>query len=81
MGLLMIDPDELDNEFRFHPPMTAERGQAHEAVRSSCAQLARLLNQLVPDGFEKDQAIRVNLIQVMFWSNAGIARQPDGGGS
>lgn len=76
----MIDPDELDNEFRFHPPMTAERGQSHEAVRSSCAQLARLLNQLVPDGFEKNQAIKVNLVQVMFWANAGIARSPDGEG-
>lgn len=74
----MIDPDELDNDFRYHPPASAKRREAHEAIRAACTNLGFQLNQLVPDGPEKTQAIKVNLAQVMFWANAGIARQPNG---
>lgn len=73
----MIDPDELDNDFRYHLPVTDERREAHEAVRTACTNLGFQLNELVPDGLEKTQAIKVNLAQVMFWANAGIARRPD----
>lgn len=71
----MIDPDELDADFRHHPPTNKEREQSHGLVRTYCLVLARQLNELVPDGMEKNQAIKVNLSQVMFWANAGVARQ------
>lgn len=66
---------EIINRFTFHPAGTAERSQAHEDVRSLCMELALTLDSLVPDGAEK-QAALFRLEEVMFWANAGIARQP-----
>lgn len=73
----MSIPD-LENRFRYHTPTTDARRQAHETVRNNCLQLATLLDGLLPDGREKSTAI-TNLEQVMFWANAGLARQPDDG--
>lgn len=71
-----MSPEDIDNRFRFHPARTPRRQRQHEAVRSACADLARRLDGLLPDGREKSTAI-TNLEQVMFWANAGLARQPE----
>lgn len=42
-------------------------------IRIACANLAELINKLVPDSLEKSKAI-ADLNVVMFWANAGIAR-------
>lgn len=42
-------------------------------IRTACADLAELINKLVPDSLEKSKAI-TDLNVVMFWANAGIAR-------
>lgn len=64
---------DLDNRFRFHPADTAEKQERHETVRRACRELARELDELVPDGRELSLAI-TNLEQTMMWANAGIAR-------
>ena len=70
----MIDADELERRFNHHPADTDYRQVAHEYVRASCLQLAFRLDATVPDGREKDAALH-DLEQVMFWANAGLARQ------
>jgi hypothetical protein len=70
-----VNAAEIINRFTFHPADTAERRQAHEDVRSLCMELALTLDSLVPAGAEK-QAALFRLEEVMFWANAGIARQP-----
>lgn len=71
----MADPDDLDRRFAYHPAATQERRDDHESVRDACRDLARHLNELLPEGREKALAI-THLETVMFWANAGIARQP-----
>lgn len=71
---------DLEDRFRTHPLTTAARRAAPEMIREECLGLARVIDELMPNCREKSTAI-TNLEQVMFWSNAGIARQPDGGGS
>ncbi len=70
-----MQQDEIDNRFNHHPPTSDERANAHRQVRDLCAVLAEGLNVLVPEGREKSLAM-TNLEQVMFWANAGVARQP-----
>jgi hypothetical protein len=64
---------ELDSRFKFHPADTQVKKDSHEAVRNQCLELAEFLDGLLPEGREKSLAI-TNLEQVMFWSNAAIAR-------
>ena len=75
----VIDPAELENRFAYHPPLTDKRRQAHDDVRGLCLAMAERLNRLLPDGREKSVAV-TNLEQVMFWSNAALARTPDDSG-
>lgn len=70
---MMIEPDDLQRRFNFHPADTEHKRDTHNLVRNSCLHLAFQLDELVPDGREKSLAI-TNLEQVMFWANAGIAR-------
>lgn len=66
-------PEDLTNRFSFHPANSDEKRQAHEDVRAMCLSLAHELNDRVPEGREKSLAI-THLEEVMFWSNAAIAR-------
>lgn len=68
-------PEEIANRFAFHPAGTPDRAAAHDAVRNNCAQMADWLNSALPEGREKSLAI-THLEEVMFWSNAAVARQP-----
>lgn len=65
--------DELDKRFTYHAP-DAQRATAHGRVRVECADLAAFLDLHLPDGREKALAL-TKLEEVMFWSNAAIARE------
>jgi len=64
---------DLENRFMFHPASTEEKRNDHTSVRMKCLTLALELNEIIPDGREKSLAI-THLEEVMFWSNAGLAR-------
>ena len=68
--------DDLKNRFSFHPAKTEEVGAKHGAVRDWCFELARFLNEVLPEGREKSLAI-TKLEEAMMWSNAAIAREPE----
>jgi len=69
-----MNPADIDNRFKFHPPTDAARKSAHETVREMCGTLAHALNEILPEGREKAVAY-TKLEEVMFWSNAAIARE------
>lgn len=69
----MPDEDELRDRFQLHPANTDRKAAAHERVRNACGALAQNLNDLLPEGREKSLAM-TKLEEVMFWSNAGLAR-------
>lgn len=66
--------EELANWFTYHAP---SEGQplAYETIRSAGFHLADTVNDLVPDGPEKDQAI-ARIREAVMWANAGIACNP-----
>lgn len=65
--------NQIENAFTYHRP-TAEAGLEIAGLRAMARELARAINELVPDGREKATAL-TNLEQVCMWANAGIARQ------
>ncbi len=65
--------EDLENRFAFHPANTEEKRNEHTSVRKNCLELAKFINEKVPEGCEKALAI-THLEEVMMWSNAGIAR-------
>lgn len=68
--------NDLENRFSFHPANTEERRNDHEAIRTAALEFARFIADRVPPGREQSLAI-THLEEVMFWANAGIARQPE----
>lgn len=75
-GAALMAPEDLERRFAFHPATTPERQLAHQSVRTHCHQLAGVINDLLPEGREKSLAV-TKLEEVMFWANAGLARQSD----
>lgn len=70
----MADAAELANRFAYHAATTPERRDEHERVRDACGELAAKLNAWLPEGREKSVSF-TKLEEVMFFANAGIARQ------
>ena len=68
-----MDIKDLENRFKFHPANTEEKRNEHTSVREHCLELALFINEKMPEGREKSLAI-THLEEVMFWANAGIAR-------
>lgn len=68
-----MDDHDLTNRFHYHPPATENVKVKHEDIRNSCLTLANFINEALPEGREKSLAI-TKLEEVMFWSNASIAR-------
>lgn len=69
----MMDVTDIANRFAFHAATTEEKKMAHGSVRTLCSTLALILNDKVPEGREK-ALMMTHLEEVMFWANAGIAR-------
>jgi hypothetical protein len=63
---------QLDEWFGFHPPVSDEIRDAHEAVRAECRKLASFLSDLLPEGPDKTVALR-SVRTVMYEANACIA--------
>ena len=66
----MPDPD-LANKFTHHPPIGNQAGR-YMALRSLGFQLAKAIDEDVPDSDEKTLAIAC-VRQAVMWANAGIA--------
>ncbi|WP_039823258.1 Acb2/Tad1 domain-containing protein [Nocardia testacea] len=67
---------DIEHRFAFHPATTEEKRAEHGSVRHACKSLALFLDEALPDCREKALAITA-LEQVMFWANAGIARNTE----
>jgi hypothetical protein len=63
---------ELEHRFTYHPPKDGQPVM-YEAIRDAAFEYAKLINVLVPDSREKSLAL-TKLDEVVYWSNAGIAR-------
>lgn len=68
---------EIDNRFNFHPADAVQQKE-HDNARAMVRALANNLNTHLPDNYEKEQAL-ARLQEVLFWSNASIARPVPGG--
>jgi hypothetical protein len=68
-----MDVKDIEHRFAFHAASRQEKADEHTSARQGCRQLADRLNELLPEGREKSLAI-THLEEVMFWSNAAIAR-------
>ncbi|MGW5267175.1 Acb2/Tad1 domain-containing protein [Rhodococcus sp. NPDC003994] len=66
---------DIENRFAYHRPASPVTIDAHETIRRLCGDLAHELDRTLAPGREKSTAL-TNLEQVMFWSNASIARPP-----
>jgi hypothetical protein len=64
---------DLLNRFTFHPVKDASQAALYEEVRAKALEFALWLDEVVPDSRELSVAL-INLDQVVFWSNAAIAR-------
>lgn len=60
------------NDFRAHSPKGSAVSQM-DAMRNSCKELGAQIVNAVPAGREQATAL-TKLEEVMFWANAGIAR-------
>jgi len=69
----MIDQNDIDDRFAFHPATDDEKRDAHSSARQACKRAADTINELCPDGREKAVAI-TKLEEAMFWANAALAR-------
>ncbi len=63
----------LDYNFVRHCP-NEDQIKRYDSIRSQIKKAAELINEICPEGREKEQAI-VNIEQAMFWANASIARE------
>lgn len=71
-----MDKVDIQHRFAFHAATTDEKRDAHTSVRQKCRELADFINEALPDGREKSTAI-TKLEEVMFWGNAGLARNKE----
>ena len=69
----MIDADELAVRFTYHAP-TGDQPDRYQAIRNQAAFFADLIIAKTPDSREQSLAL-THLEEVVFWSNAAIARR------
>jgi hypothetical protein len=67
-----MDSKDLVNRFIYHAPKEGQP-EKYELMRSIALSFSAVINDMVPDGREKSLAI-THLEEVVFWANAGIAR-------
>lgn len=65
--------DRIENDFTYHAPKDTEEVQRYQDIRAYAKSFAHIINVAVPDGREKSTSL-TKLDEVVFWANAGIAR-------
>ena len=70
---MTVEPEELDIRFTYHPP-TPEQTLKYEGVREVARGMAEFIDEAGPDSREKSLAL-THLDEVVFWTNAAIARR------
>lgn len=65
-----------DSTFEYLKPTDAQV-ETMSKVRGACANLARTMDELIPDGPDKTCLLR-KFREVAMWANIAITRQPDG---
>lgn len=68
---------DIHNRFTFHPVKDKTQGELYDSVRGKARELAKWLNENAPDSRELSLAI-TKLEEVVFWTNAAIARTNSG---
>jgi hypothetical protein len=63
---------QIENNFTYHAPKEGQP-EKYVAIREKAKELAYLIDSEVPKSREQSLAL-TNLEQVVFWANAGIAR-------
>lgn len=71
-----MNADDLLNRFTFHPVANLSQAELYSEVRSRALTLAQWLDNVAPDSRELSLAI-TKLEEVVFWTNAAIARHGD----
>jgi hypothetical protein len=69
---MALDEDEIERRFSYHNPTDTTRG-THDIWRGIAHDLARHLNNQLPDSREKSLAFTA-LEEMSFWVHACIAR-------
>lgn len=67
-----MSPQDIDNRFDHHAP-TIARAWEHDLTRCAVKDLARAMNDRLPEGREKALFFTA-LEEALFWANAAIAR-------
>jgi len=68
---LVIDANTINHWFTYHPP-TKDQTVIYETLRAHAREFAHIINNLVPDGADKMDAMR-KLREVVMTANAGVA--------
>src|SRR5882724_6967501 len=63
---------DIENWFTFHPVADNKQRHAYELIRSMGRSFASQIVASVPDGPEKEEAIK-HLRSAVMWANAGVA--------
>jgi hypothetical protein len=79
-GAMSEQGQQLENWFTHHPPSGPGEVAVYQEIRKGGRELAELIVDEVPEGVERDEALRHVRAAVM-WANAGIACGPKMGGS
>lgn len=69
----MAATEELDTRFTYHPPTHAQT-LIYQEVRQRARALADFINEQAPESRESALAL-THLDEVVFWTNAAIARR------
>jgi hypothetical protein len=74
-GAMSEQGQQLENWFTHHPPTGPGEVAVYQEIRKGGRELAELIVDEVPEGVERDEALKHVRAAVM-WSNAGIACRP-----
>lgn len=69
----MMDPQAIAHRFGYHPPSTPQVIAAHERIRREMADLAKSMNELIPDCREKAKVMN-RIDEAAMFANAAVAR-------
>ena len=67
--------EAIRDRYHYHPP-TKEGAVRHDALANVFVEVAKAVEELVPNGHEKNAAHKY-LESAKMWASAGVARNPD----